>query len=418
MIRLFIFSLLAIVLALWVTLYLGFPSDPGYLLIAFGNYTFETSLFALLIAAVVIYGLLRVLLLVFGWANPLRWLAAGKELSSQRRARSRSNTVEGLLYFARGNWSSSLSLLQKGMNDKDATVISYLAAAYAAYQLQDKETWVQLLETAEQKYPTAHSTINYLKARLHFHAGQLEQSLAVLEELKRHALNDRALLGLLKEVYVELNDWEHLEELLPVLEKNKLLDTEDLELVKKRIFMEQVYKLFDAAKDSPEQAIDALNKKWKKAPAHYLEDEKIVSHYSGLLLQLEKGQEATAVIESSLGKQWNSKLIRLYGEKDYQNSDKQLLVAENWLKSRPADAELLLALARLSMRNQLWGKAREYYETSIKIAPSAEAYGELGRLLKHLGEVAAGESCLQNYSDLSGSSLPELPMPVPEQITH
>lgn len=417
MIRLFIFSLLAIVLALWVTLYLGFPSDPGYLLVAFGNYTFETSLFALLIAAIVAYGLLRVLLVLLGWINPVRWLAAGKELT-QRRARMRSNTVEGLLFFARGNWSSSLNLLQKGMNEKDATVISYLAAAYAAYQMNDKETWVQLLETAEQKYPTAHSTINYLKARLHFHAGQLEQSLAVLEELKKHALNDRALLGLLKEVYVELDDWEHLQDLLPVLEKNKILDAEDLELVKKRIFMEQIYKLFNETKDSADTAIESLSKKWKKAPVQYLEDEKVITHYADLLLQLEKGPEATSVLESSLTRKWNQNLIRLYGEKDYHNSARQLLVAENWLKSRPADAELLLALGRISMRNQLWGKAREYYEASIKIAPSAEAYGELGRLLKHLGEVSAGESCLQNYGDMLGSNLPDLPMPVPEQVTH
>ncbi len=418
MIRLFIFSLLAIVIALWVTLYLGFPSDPGYLLIAFGNYTFETSLFALLIAVIVLYAAARLLVALFGWINPMRWLAAGKQLSAQRKARSRSNSVEGLLFFARGNWQSSLNLLKKGMNEKDATVVNYLAAAYAAYQMNDRETWVQLLETAEQKYPTAHSTINYLKARLHFHGGQLEQSLAVLEELKKHALNDRALLGLLKEVYVELDDWEHLEELLPVLEKNKILGTDDLERVKKRIFMEQIYKLFNDTKESPEKAMEALAKKWKKAPSHYLEDEKVVIHYVDLLLQLNKGQEATAAIESSLSRHWSARLITLYGEKDFNNSPKQLLVAEGWLKTKPADADLLLALGRISMRNQLWGKAREYYEASIKIAPSAEAYGELGRLLKHLGEVAAGESCLQNYGDMLGSNLPELPMPVPEQVTH
>ena len=54
MTRLFIFSLMAIVVALWVSLYLGFPADPGYLLIAFGNTTFETSLFAMLIAVATI----------------------------------------------------------------------------------------------------------------------------------------------------------------------------------------------------------------------------------------------------------------------------------------------------------------------------------------------------------------------------
>lgn len=418
MIRLFIFSLLAIVLALWVTLYLGFPSDPGYLLVAFGNYTFETSLFALLVAMFLLYGVFKLVVLLIGWINPMRLVAAGKELSQQRKSRSRSNTVEGLLSFARGNWQSSLNLLKKGVHEKDASVINYLAAAYAAYQVGDKDEWVQLLETAEKKYPTAHSTINYLKARLHFSSGQLEQSLAVLEELKKHALNDRALLGLLKEVYIELEDWQHLEDLLPGLEKNKLLDAADLERVKKRIFMEQLYEIFNSAKETPDNAVEVLMKKWKKAPQHYQEDEKVVGHFADLLLQLGKGQEASGVIESSLNRKWNSNLVHLYGEKEFQNSDRQLLVAESWLKSNPADAQLLLSLGRLSMRNQLWGKAREYYEASIKIAPSAAAYGELGRLLKHLGEEEAGDNCLRNYSELLGATLPELPMPAPEQLTH
>ena len=140
MIRLFIFSLLAIVVALWVTLYLGFPADPGYLLIAFGNNTFETSLFALLVAAVVLYLLLRLLMVFVSWINPMRLLAAGKSLSEQRKANARSNTIEGLLSFTRGNWQSSLKLLQKGMTDKDASAINYLAAAYAAFKLGERDT--------------------------------------------------------------------------------------------------------------------------------------------------------------------------------------------------------------------------------------------------------------------------------------
>ena len=113
MIRLFVFSLLAIVLALWTTVYLGFPADPGYLLLAFGNYTFETSLFALLVAMFVLYTAVRLLLTVFDWINPLHLLAAGRQFNLQRKARARSNSVEGLLCLARGNWQSGLKLLKK-----------------------------------------------------------------------------------------------------------------------------------------------------------------------------------------------------------------------------------------------------------------------------------------------------------------
>lgn len=302
------------------------------------------------------------------------------------------------------------------MRDNDASVVNYLAAAYAAFQIGDKEGWVSLLEQAGKKYPTAHSTIDSLKAQLYHRSGQLEQSLAVLQEMKKNSVNDVAMLTLLKEVYVQLADWQNLSELLPVLERNKVLDDEELLRIRKRLFMEELYATFEKVKaGSADMA--ALRKQWKKGTA-FADDEKVVRHYADLLLQMDDGDEAAKIVESALRKRWNPALVRFYGEMVLGNSNKQLLVAENWLQSRPADGELLLSLGRLSMRNRLWGKAREYYEASIKITPSAEAYGELGRLLKQLGDEEAGEAYLESHSKLLGATLQGLPMPTLEKRTH
>ena len=418
MIRLFVFSLLAIVVALWVALYLGFPSDPGYLLIAFGNTTFETSLFALLVASIILYTIVRVLLIVVGWINPRHLWAAGRELNQKRKEKARSQTVEGLLSLARGNWQAAYQQLRKGMKDRDATVINHIAAAWAASRLGQRESWIELLEEAEQRYPATHSTVNYVKAQLHYESGQLEQSLAVLEKLKKQALNDGNLLGLLKQVYVELDDWQQLETLLPALEKNQLLDGEELERMRQRIFMEQLCACRDRARAGETGQLERLKKLWKKAPARYQIDETVVTRYADLLVQLDQNLDAAEVLEHALSRAWSSELVRLYGVREYGTSAHQLLVAENWLKANPADAELLLSLGRISMRNQLWGKAREYYEASIKIAPSAEAYGELGRLLQHLGEFEASELHFKSYGDLMGAALPDLPLPDPGPVTH
>ena len=39
------------------------------------------------------------------------------------------------------------------------------------------------------------------------------------------------------------------------------------------------------------------------------------------------------------------------------------------------------------------------------------AFGELGRMLKHLGEMEASESCLHRYDEMIGGQLLDLPMP-------
>lgn len=413
MIKLFIFSLLAIVLALLLSLYLGFPSDPGYLLISFGSYTFETSLFALLIACAVIYLLIKLLLIVFRGINPWQLVRVGRKYNRHRKAKSRSNTVEGLLYFTRGNWESSYKLLMSSISDPDASVVNYLAAAYAAYQQGKKNSWVKCLEKAEQEYPAARSTINSLKAQLLFKSDQLEQCVAVLQQMKTSSLNDSSLLQLLKEVYLKLEDWEQLEKLIPTLEKNKVVDGDELERIRVRIFMEKLYAASNVIDGKPEvsEATNQMLKLWKKAPANYKQDERVVKHYSELLLKLDQKEEAAKAIEWALTKGWSDSLVIRYGSLEFGNGQNQLLQAEVWLKARPANEKLLLTLGRLSLRCELWGKASEYFTESIKVAPSIDAYGELVRLLKQLGKTEEAEANQQKLTTLLGAQLPELPLP-------
>jgi uncharacterized protein HemY len=67
--RLFLLSLLAILGGLLLAISLA--RDPGYILIAYGNYTFETSLFALLVALLLILLVVRFLTTVLSWLNPM-----------------------------------------------------------------------------------------------------------------------------------------------------------------------------------------------------------------------------------------------------------------------------------------------------------------------------------------------------------
>jgi HemY protein len=412
MVKLYLFSLLAIVLALLVSLYLGFPGDPGYLLIAFGDTTFETSLFALLVVVIVLYLVIKLILIVFHWINPWNLIRFGRNYKEHLRAKSRSKTIEGLLYFTRGNWESSYNLLKKGMKDSDASVVNYLAAAYAAYQQGNKEAWMNCLETAKNKYPAARSTINSLKAQLLFKSNQLEQCVAVLQQMKTSSLNDASLLQLLKDVYLKLNDWEQLENLLPALEKNSVVDGLEAEQIRVRIFMENLYRISSRRVDFSDVEISAqLEKAWKKGTASYKQDEKIVKHYADILFKLDQKEQAGKAIEVALNKNWSDELIKRYGELDFGTPHQQLLIAESWIQKRPGNARLLVALGRLAMRNELWGKAREYFDTSIEISSTAEAHGELARLLKFLGEEKLADEHQEKFVQGVGAELPNLPMP-------
>jgi len=387
-------------------------------MVAFGNITFETSLFALLVAIGIIFLLLRLLLFLFYAFNPFRLVSFGKNFSANRKSRQRNKSVEGLLAFARGDWQLAYGLLIRGAKQADSNVANFLAAAYAAHELEDRDAWTKALTDAESEYPTSRLTIQFVKAQLLFKSNQLEQCLAILEQIKNSGSKESGVFRLLKEVYINLQEWQKLDELVPVLEKRKIIDAVDAETIRKRVFVKHLDGVIehsgsesgvDGSVDSTQ--LDLLSKMWKKSPAKYREDEKIVKHYIELLVKLGAKIDAAKVLETALSKNWSNSLIIKFAEMDYDSNQAQLLVAENWLKARPANSPLLLSLGRICMRNKLWGKAREYYQASIRISPSAEAYGELARLLKNLGENTQSEDCFHRYRDLIGSSLLELPLP-------
>ena len=70
---------------------------------------------------------------------------------------------------------------------------------------------------------------------------------------------------------------------------------------------------------------------------------------------------------------------------------------------------LLLAAGRSCIRNELWGKARSYLESSLAIRPTPEAYHELGQLMLQLGEKEAATSAFAKGLTLSNLGAPDVP---------
>ena len=80
------------------------------------------------------------------------------------------------------------------------------------------------------------------------------------------------------------------------------------------------------------------------------------------------------------------------------------------MKHHGEDPELLLAAARLCLRNELWGKARSYLETGIAIRPTPDAFREYGSLLNQLGEgEAAADAYREGLKLVADTPLPAIP---------
>ncbi|MEX0740036.1 MAG: heme biosynthesis HemY N-terminal domain-containing protein [Pseudohongiella sp.] len=69
--KLFVLILLSLIAGVFLAVQLA--RDPGYILIAYGNYTFETSLFALLVVMLLVLAVLKLVFSLLSWLNPMRW---------------------------------------------------------------------------------------------------------------------------------------------------------------------------------------------------------------------------------------------------------------------------------------------------------------------------------------------------------
>lgn len=402
--------LLLIALAGLIAVYLDLAADPGYLLIAWRNITFETSLVATVLALLLLALLLRGLVRLAGWLDPRRLLRRFRQGSR----RSHSRTEEGLVSFVQGDWQATYQSLTLSFNDEDASLANYLAAAHAAHALGLGELWGACLDEAAKRYPGSLSTINGTRVDLLLKDAQLEPARALLTRLERSAASSRPLLMLRQAVYQQTGDWDRLEELLPELERQHLLDREAAEKLERQVFMGRLTKRVKQAETDPqaaEGAGEALLHAWDKAPADYHKDAELLLQFSDLLLRAGARREAARLIESALAGTWHDSLVRKYGEEDLKDSRSQQVHAEAWLQERPNNPELLLALGRIALRNQAWPQAREYFETSYQLQPSAAAAAELARLLPRLSENDAGQRYLEIYLSKADSGIPDLPLP-------
>jgi HemY protein len=402
-----IFVLVLIALLAGVAVVALIETDPGYVLVAYGNYTLESSVWVGLLLLLLFTGLVYVSLrlirkLLSGQNSLVSWLG------SRRSRQAARQTTQGLISFIEGNWLKSRRQLLRGVNGNDAPLLNYLTAARASYRLNDLDKMREYLGAAEDSEAQAGIAIELTQAEMKLHAGQYEQALATLVRARRNAGKHPYVLDLLRQAYVGLNDWSKLADLLPEVKKYKVLSDEKILELERTVYSQL---LRESASAPTGNVAENLVNQWQKIPAHLRKDTGLGQSYVSLLIEHGASDAAGKVILRFLKKEWDSKFVRLYGLLDSSAPAKQLAQAESWLAANDRDAQLMLCLGRLSARDSLWGKARDYFEASYRLEKNAEVCAELGRLLHSLGEEKVAAAYFREGLLLRESALPQLPVP-------
>jgi HemY protein len=375
--RLFIAVLATLLLA--AVLAAAIAYDPGYVLIAFGNYTLETTVWVgialLLVSLLVMYCMILVL---------HRSVRQGSIFSRWRtnwnERRGRQLTQRGLLAYLEGNFERARVVLDRSANRTESPAINYLLAARAAAAHGEYKMAELYLLRAQRSDDGTDFAVAVTAAELQLRQGKLQEALTALTRLRNQAAKHPHILKLLQDVYTGLRDWEKLIALLPQLRKAKLI-TRDMSADIEARTMACWFDDMAAQKQN-----EKLHERWQMLSRTIERDARVVAAYTRGLIALGASDEAEIILRNYLKRNWNAELVALYGKANATDASRQFAYAEQWLRDNGNSAALLLCLGRLAVRNQLWGKARDYFEQSLKLENNPEACVELGRLLVRLGQ--------------------------------
>ena len=409
-----IYVILFVVIAAAALLGLAIAEHAGYVLIAYKTFRYESSLWATLALLAVLW------LVVWGVKVLIELVTTSGGVVNPWSRRNRSRRVQlaiehGQMDLAEGRWASAQRHLQRAAEAERQPLLYYLGAARAANEQGLYDESDSLLERALERQPQAELAIALSHAQLQTDRNDTEGALVTLQAMHERHPHSVQVLRQLQRLHQQRGDWSAVIRLLPELRKDKILPPGELAELERRAWGESLT-LAARREEDGTVGLQSLNRAWQQLTSAQRQEPQLVLAYAEQLRQLGAEVEAEEILRAALKRKYDSHLARLYGLLRGSDPARQLHIAEGWLKDHPADPSLLLTLGRLCLQSSLWGKARDYLESSLRLQRNPEACAELARLLAQLGDTERSNQLFQEGLVLLDERLLASPLPVPAQV--
>ena len=351
--------------------------SPAYFQLVYPPYRIEVSFtlfFVLLLLAFTVgYVLVRLTLAALSLPSQV------KEFRRKRaQSRERKLLDQMISAFFEGRYAEAEKAAARAIDMGESSALPSIIAARSAHEQRQFKKRDAYLAAAEGK-KTGDSTmrlIAYTKFMLDNH--DPHAALEALQELRDSGVTGHpGALTLELKAQQQAGNWDNVLRVLEQLEKRASIDGPEAAQFRLEAWLGKIRQQQDLA---------GLTACLKNIPADIRRHNKIAATAARALMQHGGGALAHQMLADSLNAQWDGDLVALYG--DCQSGDmlKQIEQAEKWLNVHKQEAGLLLALGKLCMHQKLWGKAQNYLEASVSLAPGPAAYDALGQLAERMGK--------------------------------
>ncbi|WP_016772600.1 heme biosynthesis protein HemY [Pseudomonas sp. R62] len=409
-----LYVIVFLVIAATAALGLAIAEHSGYVLVAYKSFRYESSLWATLAVIAVLW------LLFWGIKVLVELVMTSTGVVNPWSRRNRSRRVQvaiehGQLDLAEGRWANAQRHLTRAAEAERQPLLYYLGAARAANEQGQYEESDRLLERALERQPQAELAIALSHAQLQTDRGDTDGALVTLQAMHERHPRSAQTLRQLQRLHQQRGEWPAVIRLLPELRKDKVLPPAELAELERRAWGENLSLAAHREEDGT-VGLQSLKRAWEQLTSAQRQEAPLVLAYAEQLRQLGAQVEAEEVLRTALKRKYDSHLARLYGLVRGSDPARQLQIAEGWLKEHPADPSLLLTLGRLCLQTSLWGKARDYLESSLRVQRNPETCAELARLLAQLGDTERSNQLFQEGLGLLDERLLAAPLPVAAKV--
>ena len=388
------FALWSVVLAAVAVAIALLAKDNGsYVVIVASPYRIELSLNLLVLIVLggylAFYALARFLVTLISIPGRVR---AYRQDRANTRLRQSLN--EALIAFFQGRYASAEKSAAAALTGEETKGVAAIIAARSAHELgrfSEREQFLDQAKGGAEELDQARLTT---LADLLVSQERYEEALAVLNDLSARDARNLRLLRLKLQAEQALRRWDEVLDTLDALSKLGGIGPAEASAVRRAAH------LGNLARKS--QDVAALNTYWKQIPAAMRTDPTVAATAARYYLALGSHAEAQAMIEQALEREWNASLVALYGEAGGPDTLSQIERAEGWLRSHARDPALLLALGKLCMRQELWGKAQSYIEASLALEPTHDGHMTLAALMERIGKHQEAIQHFRRSAELAG----------------
>lgn len=346
--------------------------NSGYVLLVYPPWRVELSLTLFvslfLLALIAGYLLLRVLVSALSLPDYVRSFRVAR---AQKKGRAAMLTA--LTAYFEGRYAVAEKAAERAVALGESTALNAIVAARAAHELRQFDKRDAHLESAKGRTPGEDTLRLMAQAQFDLEQRQPQKALVALKALPGSAQRKHVgALTLELKAQQQARNWDAVLEVADQLEKRNGAHHAMAEQMRQQAWLE---KLRACAEDGR-----SLRAVWKEMPAAFRHRPRITAEAARTFMRLGECAMARNLLTEALNEAWDSGLVALYGDCREGSVVPQIEQAERWLHQHHDDAGLLLALGKLCLHQELWGKAQSYLDASLSLQPSRDAYNTLAQL--------------------------------------